>query len=264
MRLLWGTVIVLAASITAAAGLEGDAPRRAGRPLPAGVLVAQASSLNNGLDAALSGIPAPIAFATRVELIDARLRTAEALLGDNDWGGAAVQAQEAATFAAAITAPQRLRADLASLAADLALIPERLDARAEDATAHLDGARSKLDALRAAALSVGGDIPLNQLRTIEVLLQVMAGVYGQAVGFDGAVRDAGALAFARAILLAGDDLYRPAQPDLESRLQGATYVLTDTMDTLLRLASPAAGPPLPAPQIIIDGVELFLSYASYL
>jgi hypothetical protein len=232
--------------------------------LPEGTVLAQASDLGAALDNALTGVPTPIAFATRLELVDARLRAADALIARNDWPAAAAQVQGAATYAASITAPQRSAAAVLALAADLAAIPERLDARAEDAEGRLDAARSALDTLRTAALRVGGDTTVNSLRTIEVLLQMMTGIYDGAVGDDGAVKDPELLEFARGVLLAADGLYRVSEPDLDARLQGATHVLTDTMDTIGLLLSPEREGALAPPQILVDGVELFLSYSSYL
>jgi hypothetical protein len=84
------------------------------------------------------------------------------------------------------------------------------------------------------------------------------------VGADGAVADPELLEFALGAMTAADALYRSAQPELENRLQGATYVLTDTMDALNRLLAPEREGPLPPPQLLVDGVELFLSYSSYL
>ncbi len=258
-----GLGLVLALAASTALAREGAPAQRHPAP-PGAVLLAQASTLDAAIDGALDGVATPIAYATRLELIEARLRAAESLLARNDWPAAAAQVQGAATYAAGITVPQRSQAALAELAAGLAGIPERLDARAEDGAARIGAVRAALDARRTAALRVGGDVALNQLRTTEVLLQVTAGLYGEAVGVDGAVGDPDLLEFARGTLLSADALYRAAQPELEGRLQGATYVLTDTMETIGRLLDPERDGPLAPPSVLVDGVELFLSYSSYL
>jgi len=244
---------ILAVAAAPASAGPWAAPWPAGTPL---VLAQLTPGYEASVDAAIAALPAPLAFASGLALVDARLAAAMRLAEAGD-AAAAAQIEAAAVRLAALSAPTRFQSGLAEAKALVDALSGAPDPGA------LAAARETLDALRSPALDVGNDPTLNRLNTVELLLQAAAGLYAEAVGPDGQLLDAGSLAFARGAVAVAGEIYATAQRDLDSRVQSVTAGLTSTLrmiDSQFE-TDPAAG--LPPPDQVTGTIAFFLGYSAY-
>lgn len=208
---------------------------------------AMSPELSATVEAAIGRFDAPLAFATRLALLDARLA--------GEAAPTAADVAEAEAYAAAIVAPPRYARDVGGLTVALAALA---DPPPPEAIAAL---RAEIGRLQATAFQPGVDATLNRLRSLELLLQIASSLYGEAVASDGTPVSPDDVRFARCIVLVAGEIYGSIERDLDNRVQSVAAGMTNTLGMIDREVArdPAAG--LARPDQIEGLIAFFLGYS---
>ncbi len=209
---------------------------------------AMSPELSATVEAAIGRLDPPLAFATRLALLDARLA--------GDGGPSAGEVAEARAYAAAMVAPPRFARDVAGLTVAIAALA---DPPAPEGVAAL---RAEVGRLQSTAFQPGVDATLNRLRSIEILLQIASSLYAEAVAADGTPVAPDDVRFARGIVLVAGEIYGSIERDLDNRVQSIAAGMSNTLRMIDREVArhPVAG--LARPEQVQGLIAFFLGYSA--